>query len=52
LTWHDLSVGLPNGAGAAAMAFSPDGPYLYVSRYAGSVYRVRLDSKKTTGEES
>lgn len=40
-TWQDITGNLPNGAGAAAMAFSRDG-YLYISRYAGSVYRVKV----------
>ncbi|HTL71343.1 MAG TPA: hypothetical protein VL404_08650 [Candidatus Eisenbacteria bacterium] len=40
--WTDVTANLPNGAGAAAMAFSPDGHFLYLARYAGSVYRLRL----------
>lgn len=47
-TWNDLTGGLPNGAGAAAMAFGPGGSHLYVSRYAGSIYRARLDTKTNT----
>ncbi len=43
LHWEDVSESLPNGAGAAALSFSPDGKYLYLSRYAGSVYRLRID---------
>ncbi len=43
VTWNDVSSDLPNGSGAAHMAFSRDGKFLYVSRYAGSVYRMPLD---------
>ncbi len=41
-SWSDVSANLPDGAGMAAMAFSPDGKYLYALRYAGSVYRLKL----------
>ncbi|HTP64313.1 MAG TPA: hypothetical protein VMJ66_02900 [Geobacteraceae bacterium] len=41
-TWKDISEGLPNGMGAAATTFSRDGKYLYIARYAGSVYRLAL----------
>jgi photosystem II stability/assembly factor-like uncharacterized protein len=41
-TWADISGGLPPGAGAAAMAFSPDGKKLFMTRYAGSVYVFSL----------
>ncbi len=41
-SWNDITSDLPNGAGAAAMAFSRDGAHLYISRYAGSVYRIKL----------
>jgi len=40
--WQDISGDLPPGAGAAAMTFSPDGTYLYITRYAGGVYRFKL----------
>ena len=43
LTWNEVTGDLPQGAGAAAMTFSPDGQYLYVSRYAGSVYRLKVN---------
>ncbi len=42
-SWRELKDDLPDGAGAAAMAFSPDGKFLYMTRYAGSVYRIQLD---------
>ena len=41
-TWIDVTGNLPPGAGAAAMIFSPDGRYLYMSRYAGGIYRLNL----------
>lgn len=41
-TWVDVSGNLPSGAGAAAMAFSRDGQYLYISRSGGGIYRLRL----------
>ena len=41
-SWEDISGDLPPGAGAAAMTFDPEGEYLYISRYAGSVYRIRI----------
>ena len=40
--WKDITGDLPEGAGAAAMAFGPD-KYLYISRMAGSVYRTKLE---------
>lgn len=43
--WKDITGDLPNGKGAAAMAFSPDGKYLYMNRYAGSVYRLKLNEQ-------
>ncbi len=39
MTWKDITGDLPEGTGAAAMAFSKDG-MLYMSRYAGSVYKT------------
>ncbi|HTL70920.1 MAG TPA: YCF48-related protein [Candidatus Eisenbacteria bacterium] len=39
-SWSDISATLPNGSGASAMTFS--GGYLYLSRYAGSAFRVSL----------
>ncbi len=41
-TWGDITGDLPPGAGAAAMSFSPDGKYLFITRYAGSVYRIKI----------
>lgn len=40
--WDDVTFDLPDGAGAAAMAFSSNGEYLYAARYAGSVYRLKV----------
>ena len=40
--WIDLTGDLPDGSGAASMTFSPDGSYLYLTRYAGTAYRIRL----------
>lgn len=40
-TWTDITGDLPDGAGAAAFAFSRDGSLLYMSRYAGSVYKFK-----------
>jgi photosystem II stability/assembly factor-like uncharacterized protein len=40
--WRDITGDLPEGSGAAAMAFGPGG-WLYIMRYAGSVYRTQLD---------
>ncbi|MCB9772131.1 MAG: hypothetical protein H6754_06235 [Candidatus Omnitrophica bacterium] len=41
-SWEDISGDLPPGAGTAAVAFDSEGEYLYISRYAGSVYRIRI----------
>lgn len=41
-TWTDISTDLPAGAGAAAMTFDRDGRFLYITRYAGSVYKYSL----------
>jgi photosystem II stability/assembly factor-like uncharacterized protein len=42
-TWIDVTGNLPSGSGAAAMAFSrKNGRYLYMSRSAGGIYRLRL----------
>jgi photosystem II stability/assembly factor-like uncharacterized protein len=42
LNWKEVTGDLPPGAGAAAMSFSPDGKYLYLTRYAGSAYRLEI----------
>lgn len=47
-TWADITGSLPSGSGAAAMAFSSDGRTLYVSRYAGSIYKTHWESKNLT----
>ncbi|MBI4398932.1 MAG: hypothetical protein HY586_07375 [Candidatus Omnitrophica bacterium] len=41
-TWKEITGNLPQGTGAAAMTFSPNGSYLYLSRFAGSVYRTKV----------
>jgi len=40
--WQDITADLPDGAGASSIAFDPKGKYLYIARYAGSVYRLAL----------
>lgn len=40
--WREITGDLPDGAGAASMAFDPQGKYLYITRYAGSVYRLEI----------
>jgi photosystem II stability/assembly factor-like uncharacterized protein len=40
--WETVTGDLPVGRGAAATAFAPDGT-LYVARYAGSVYKTKLN---------
>lgn len=42
-TWADITGDLPAGAGAAAFAFSRDGSVLYMSRYAGGIYKFNTD---------
>jgi hypothetical protein len=41
-TWDILNGDLPDGSGAADMIFDSKGEYLYISRYAGSVYKIKL----------
>jgi photosystem II stability/assembly factor-like uncharacterized protein len=41
-TWRDITGDLPDGTGAAAMAFDPKSSYLYIIRYAGSVYKTKI----------
>lgn len=41
-SWKDITGDLPDGAGASSMTFDPQGNYLYITRYAGSVYRLKL----------
>ncbi len=41
-TWTDITGNLPEGAGASAMTFTPDGQTLYMSRFAGSVYKLEF----------
>ncbi|PKN30610.1 MAG: hypothetical protein CVU64_02410 [Deltaproteobacteria bacterium HGW-Deltaproteobacteria-21] len=45
-SWEDITGDLPEGAGAAAMAFSHKNGFLYISRYAGSVYRADVINSK------
>jgi photosystem II stability/assembly factor-like uncharacterized protein len=42
-TWQDVTGVLPQGAGASTLTFDPVNKYLYIGRYAGSVYKLRLD---------
>ncbi len=41
--WSDITADLPPGSGAAAAIFSPDGKYLYITLYSGSVYRCKIN---------
>ncbi len=41
-TWEEINGDLPEGAGATVMTFDPQGTYLYLGRYAGNVYRVKI----------
>ncbi len=45
-SWEEITGDLPNGPGAAALLFDPAKGYLYMSRYAGSVYRTRFSAAK------
>jgi hypothetical protein len=40
--WTQINGNLPDGSGASVMTFDPQGQYLYIARYAGSVWRVSL----------
>ncbi len=40
--WRDITGGLPDGAGASNMMFDPKSNSLYITRYAGSVYRLKF----------
>jgi galactokinase len=40
--WEVINGDLPDGAGASSMTFDPQGQYLYIARYAGSVYKMKL----------
>jgi photosystem II stability/assembly factor-like uncharacterized protein len=41
-SWRKITGNLPYGTGAAAMAYHPIDNYLYIIRYAGSVYKTKL----------
>jgi photosystem II stability/assembly factor-like uncharacterized protein len=41
-SWEDITGDLPEGSGAAAMAFNLKDGFLYITRYAGSVYRTDI----------
>ena len=41
-SWEFINGDLPDGAGASSMTFDPQGQYLYIARYAGSVYKVKI----------
>ena len=42
ITWRDVTGDLPDGAGASSLTFDPQSKYLYITRYAGSVYRLKF----------
>ncbi len=42
-SWNDITGDLPNGHGAAAMVFSKKDSSLYLNRYSGSVYKLKID---------
>jgi len=41
-SWTDITGNLPNGTGAAAMAFNEKDSCLYIIRYAGSIFKLKL----------
>ncbi|MBF0485076.1 MAG: hypothetical protein HQL16_01050 [Candidatus Omnitrophica bacterium] len=41
-TWADVTGDLPPGAGISAAVFSNDGQYLFISRYAGGIYKMQI----------
>lgn len=41
-SFQDITGDLPDGAGASSMTFDPEGNYLYITRYAGTVYRLKI----------
>jgi photosystem II stability/assembly factor-like uncharacterized protein len=41
-SWDVINGDLPDGAGASSMTFDPQGQYLYIARYAGSVYKIKI----------
>ena len=41
-SWETINGDLPDGAGASSMTFDPQGQYLYIARYAGSVYKMKI----------
>jgi len=43
-TWTQINGNLPAGAGASEMTWDTQGKNLYIARYAGSVWRVNLQS--------
>jgi len=43
-TWTAINGNLPAGTGSSLMDFDPKGQYLYITRYAGCVYRINLSS--------
>ncbi|MBL8014322.1 MAG: hypothetical protein JNN05_10790, partial [Candidatus Omnitrophica bacterium] len=42
MQFTDVTEGLPDGAGASNMTFDPKSNSLYITRYAGSVYRLKF----------
>jgi photosystem II stability/assembly factor-like uncharacterized protein len=43
LSWKDITGDLPYGRGASAMDFHPTDGHLYITRYAGGVYKCFLN---------
>jgi photosystem II stability/assembly factor-like uncharacterized protein len=41
-SWEDITGDLPEGSGVAAMAFDLKNGSLYISQYAGSVYKTDI----------
>jgi photosystem II stability/assembly factor-like uncharacterized protein len=42
-TWQDITGDLPYGDGASSMAFDPKNKILFMARYAGSVYKLKIE---------
>ncbi len=38
--WESINGDLPDGSGASSMKFDPQGKYLVIARYAGSIYKL------------
>ncbi len=40
--WKDISGDLADGSGASSIVFDPAGRFIYIAKYAGSIYRLAL----------